>query len=485
MSTSNAPSFKSLGIESPLLKALEELGYETPTPIQQQTLEPLLAGRDVLGQSETGSGKTAAFALPILQRLDVGKGGVRALILCPTRELCAQVAREVRKLGRHLHGLSVVTTTGGEPFATQQTSLERGVNIVVGTPGRTLDHLRRETLDVSGVQTMVLDEADRMLDMGFEADMLKILAELPTERQSAFFSATMPDVMESMSARYQRDATRIVVDADVPEGIQQSYVECGRNERLSALYWALSHHKHERAIVFCNFKASVDEVTRALHGDGVAVDNLHGDLDQYQRDQVLSRFRNESLRVLVATDVAGRGLDIDGLDLVVNYELPFQGEAYMHRIGRTGRKGKSGVAVSIVPDGDKGKLQEAEAMVSGRIERVTRTRTSTSMQVLARDFAGAPRMNTILISGGRKDKLRPGDILGALTGAAAGLSGDDIGKIEIHPRLSYVAVACAQSRKAATGLNKGRIKKKRYRATLIGGGITVATTSHPGGKFRG
>lgn len=474
MSTSNAPSsFKSLGIESPLLEALEELGYETPTPIQQQTLTPLLAGRDVLGQSETGSGKTAAFTLPILQRLNLGEGGVRALILCPTRELCAQVAREVRKLGRHLHGLSVVTTTGGEPFQAQQTALERGGNIVVGTPGRTLDHLRRETLDLSGVQTMVLDEADRMLDMGFEADMLKLLAALPVERQSVFFSATMPEVMESMSERYQRDALRIVVDGHEPEGIQQSYVECGRNERLTALYWALSHHKHERAIVFCNFKASVDEVTRALHKDSVSVDNLHGDLDQFQRDQVLSRFRNESLRVLVATDVAGRGLDIDGLDLVVNYELPFQGEAYMHRIGRTGRKGKSGVAISIVPSADKGKLELAEALVAGSIKRVERTRTTVSLQALARDFATSPRMDTILISGGRKDKLRPGDILGALTGAAAGLSGDDIGKIEIHPRLSYVAVACAQSRKATAGLNKGRIKKKRYRATLVAGGITV------------
>lgn len=482
MSSPSPATFESFGLEGPLLQALKELGYETPTPIQQKALTPLLGGRDVLGQSETGSGKTAAFALPILQQVDLRAGGVQALVLCPTRELCAQVAREVRKLGRHLDGLVVVTTTGGEPFQGQEASLKRGVHIVVGTPGRTLDHLRRETLDVSGVRTLILDEADRMLDMGFEADMRKVLAALPKDRQSGFFSATLPEVMGDMSREHQRDALHIVIEGHEPQGIDQCFVECTPQQRLASLYWVLSEYKHERAIVFCNFKASVDEVARSLHGHSVSVDNLHGDLDQFQRDQVLARFRNKSIRVLVATDVAGRGLDIDGLDLVINYELPHQGETYVHRIGRTGRSGKSGVAVSIVPSAEKTKLREAEAQVEGSIKRVERKRPKTSLEVLARDFATAAPMDTILLSGGRKDKLRPGDILGALTGSAGGLAGDDIGKIEIHPKLSYVAVARREGQRAAAGLNRGRIKKKRYRATLVGGGITVP--SHPDAKFR-
>ena len=462
--------FSSLGLSPSLLSVIEALGHRTPTPIQMQSIPVLLAGKDLIGQSKTGSGKTAAFALPILQRLRLESRSLQAMVVCPTRELCAQVAREIRKLGRNHKGLVVLAVTGGESFKPQAASLKLGVHVVVGTPGRLLDHLKRQTLDPRGVATIVLDEADRMLDMGFAADMESILRALPKERQSVLFSATFPPTIKKLALAHQRDAVHVIIDeGEQPVEIEQLALFSEAGNRLRLLYWVLSEYSYASALIFCNFKASVAEVTKALASDGASVDCFHGDLDQFERDQVLARFRNQSLRILVATDVAGRGIDVEDLDLVINYELPSQPEVYVHRVGRTGRAGKTGRAVSIHTPREKEKLRAIELETNNAIVRIKRdARTDPGMVALAKRFARPAEMDSILISGGRKDKIRPGDILGALTGDAGGLEGTDIGKIEIHDRLSYVAISKKISRRAVESLNKGRIKKKRFRATLVG-----------------
>jgi len=462
--------FTSLSLSPSLLAVVGELGYETPTPIQAECIPLMLAGKDVIGQSKTGSGKTAAFALPILNALDLETRSLQALVVCPTRELCAQVAREIRTLGRKHAGLAVLTIAGGEPIRAQSSALERGVHIAVGTPGRLLDHLNRGTLEPSTVTTAVLDEADRMLDMGFQEDVERIIGALPRARQTVFFSATFPPTIQTMSRTHQRDAVNVTIDdpdEKTPE-IRQLCLTIEREQRLHALYWVLNEYEHESALVFCNFKATVAELARTLASAGVSVDSLHGDLEQFHRDQVLARFRNQSVRVLIATDVAGRGIDVDHLDLVINYELSPQPEVYVHRIGRTGRAGRRGVAVALATPREKSRIEAIESLTGTRIVRLPSLPADAGdVATLSRAVAGPATMDTILISGGRKDKVRPGDILGALTGEAGGLKAADVGKIEIHPRLSYVAVSSSVSRRATKSLNGGRIKGKRFRATLV------------------
>ncbi len=455
-------TFASLQLNSPLLAAIGEIGFETPTPIQAKTIPLLLQGRDVIGQSRTGSGKSAAFSLPILQNLDLDQRAPQALVICPTRELCAQVAADIRSLGRRLPGLVVVTLTGGEPSAHQRSALENGVHIVVGTPGRLLDHVERGTLQPEKIRYAVLDEADRMLEMGFLDDVEKILHELSPNRQTALFSATFPGPIESISRTHQRDAIRVTVAEENLEGeIRHLLHEAAPTEKRESLRWLLSTQEHESALVFCNFKATVAELTEHLGREGASVDCIHGDLTQFERDQVLARFRNRSVRILVATDVASRGLDVKDLDLVINYELPMQPEIYVHRAGRTGRAGNHGIAISLHTEREHAKLDDIRdagflfATYEPGSEDVDRLRRPAMM-------------STILISGGRKDKVRPGDILGALTGEAGGLRGDQVGKIEVRDRLTYVAVHRDVARRATEAINKGRIKKRRFRASLVG-----------------
>jgi ATP-independent RNA helicase DbpA len=461
--------FAALDLSPALLTVIGELGYEGMTPIQAQSMPALLAGKDLIGQSKTGSGKTAAFALPILQRLHLDERRLQALVLCPTRELCAQVAREMRTLGRRLEGLQVLVLSGGAPIRPQLDALARGVHIAVGTPGRLLDHLKRDSLPVHGITTVVLDEADRMLDMGFEEDMEAILAALPTRRQTVFFSATFPDSIEAMSRNYQERAVRVTVQDDqgVASEIRQFAVLLNREEKLDALCWLLDDLAHESALIFCNMKVTVNQVARSLHDAGVSTDCLHGDLEQFQRNQVMAMFRNHSVRVVVATDVAARGLDVEDLDLVINYDLPWPPEVYIHRSGRTGRAGNEGLAVSLVTRRETDKLRAIEERSGRTIERLPRPESfpfgggdDHAMNLRA-------AMETIQISGGRKDKVRPGDILGALTGEAGGLAGSDVGKIEIHDRLAFVAVSRKVSQVALRGLNEGRIKGRKFRATLL------------------
>ena len=461
--------FSSLALSPSLLAVVRELGYVSMTPIQAEGIPVLLAGKDLIGQAKTGSGKTAAFALPILHNLSLDKRGPQAIVLCPTRELCAQVAREIRKLGRKHAGLHVLVLSGGQPVGPQLGALARGVHVVVGTPGRVLDHLGRRSLDLARVTTAVLDEADRMLDMGFSDEMDRILGALPESRQTAFFSATFPDSIEAMSLTHQRDAVRVTVDepGDEPPEIRQRVLAVEQDEKLGALYRVLAEHGHESALVFCHQKATVAELTNTLADAGVSAACLHGDLDQFDRDRVMAMFRNRSVRVLVATDVAARGIDVSDLDLVVTYDLPSKPDVYIHRIGRTGRAGKAGLAVSLATRRDEHKLAAIEQRVRAPLERMTPETEGAGIAEIARRVARAAEMDTIHIAGGRRDKVRPGDILGALTGEAGGLRGEDIGKIEIHDRLSYVAVARGVSRKAVESLNNGRIKGRRFRASLV------------------
>jgi ATP-dependent RNA helicase DbpA len=464
--------FAGLGLSQALLEVVAELGFEKLTKIQAASIPPLLSGKDLVGHSKTGSGKTLAFALPMLERLRLEARELQGIVLCPTRELGAQVAREFRKLGRRMPGLSVVVLSGGEPVREQARALERGAHLAVGTPGRVLDHLKRRTLKVHRVATVVLDEADRMLDMGFLPDIEKVLKALPASRQTVFFSATFPASIRELGEKHQRDPVRFSVELEAKErpDIVQWVVPCSPEKKRETLRWVLANHPHQSALVFANLKRDVAELELALRATGSSVASLHGDLEQRDRDRVMAKFRNGSTRVLLATDVAARGIDLESLDLVVNYDLPRQPEVYVHRIGRTGRAGKSGLAISLCAPADEPKLRAVEEFTGLRLTPVRagsrKSRAPAEPEAEPTIPHDAP-MDTLRVSGGRKDKLRPGDILGALTGEAGGLLGDDVGKIEIHERFAFVAVKKSVSQRALSSLRGGRIKGRRFHVERV------------------
>ncbi len=471
-SSENTPSpsysnrFEALPISSELREVIKEVGYELMTEIQAKAIPELLNGKDVIGQSKTGSGKTAAFSIPILQKVNVAERSVQTLILCPTRELCSQVAREIRRLGRKMPGLQVITVCGGMPFGPQASAMEKGVHIVVGTPGRIQDHLRRNTLSLSRIRTVILDEADRMLDMGFQEDMETILKECPERRQTVFFSATFPDSIEDMSAAYQRSAVRITVATqDVKPDIHQVVYEASIEHKPTVLQGLLAQISATSTIVFCNLKATTVDLATELAKHGVSVAALNGDLMQIDRDKVLARFRNQSIRVLIATDVAARGIDIQGLDLVVNYDLPSKADAYVHRIGRTGRAGRKGLAISLASARENFRIEQIEEHTGIKMER--EVFKAVDKKLLAAEKPAEAIMATIHINAGRKQKLRPGDILGALTGEAGQLLASDVGKIEIHDMFAYVAVSSRLAKRACEALQNGRIKGRKFTVNLV------------------
>jgi len=348
--TMETPPFSELGLSPELLAAVETLGFERPSPIQAKAIPVALTGRDILGLSHTGSGKTAAFTLPLLAKLDFKKRLPQALILCPTRELAVQVCEEVHRLGSKLGQLRAVPVYGGAPMDRQLRALRDGVQVVVGTPGRVMDHLRRGSFDVSEIQTIVLDEADRMLDLGFREEMEELLGALPKERQSMFFSATMSKGVSHLIGKFGNNPETIQIDqkAKTVSTIDQSYFEVRERSKVEVLSRLLDMEQARLAIIFCNTKRSVDECTESLLARGYTVDRLHGDITQQMRERVLRRFRDGTIELLVATDVAARGLDVENIDVVFNYDLPQDPEDYVHRIGRTGRAGRSGRAVSFV-----------------------------------------------------------------------------------------------------------------------------------------
>lgn len=458
---SNA-SFSSLNLPKAQLDALESLGYASMTAIQAQSLPEILSGKDLIAQAKTGSGKTAAFGIGLLHMLNPRFFGVQALVLCPTRELAEQVGKEIRKLARFMPNIKLVMLCGGKPIGPQIGSLEHGAHIVVGTPGRVQDHLRKNTLKLDGLKALVLDEADRMLDMGFADTMQDIIEQTPKKRQTLLFSATYPDTIQQMSRQIQRNPVTVTVEsAHKKEVIEQVFYEVKKQERDTALLSLFAHYQPETCVVFCHTKKQCDEVADLLRDNQIEALAIHGDLEQRDRDQVLVRFANNSCPVLVATDVAARGLDIKALQMVINYELPRDPEVYVHRIGRTGRAGQTGQAMSIVTPAETPRILAIE-------ENQNQPCPCNSLATLNKNaaFALQAPMTTIQIDAGRKGKLRPGDILGALTGDA-GLNGSQIGKIDIFDMSSYVAVEKAALRQALNYLSGGKIKGRAVRARQL------------------
>ncbi len=464
--TIDSKSFQNLSLSPELLTVLEELEFKQMTPIQEQALPVVLSGKDLIGESPTGSGKTLAFSLLILQKIKISSRFVQAIVLCPTRELADQVVRDLRKWGRRLNGFQVAQLTGGQPMRAQRESLEQGAHVIVATPGRLLDLLDRGYAQVKQVEIVVLDEADKMLEMGFEEQIKFIMDDVPRDRQTMLFSATFPDSIQKLSKRYQKNPQHIQIAAseESKPDIEQIMYSCKNEDKINILMRVLQQHPSDSTVIFCNEKVKVAEIGEVLAKNKVSSAALHGDLEQRDRERVLSLFRNGSYRILVATDVAGRGLDIENLDLVINFDLPAQAQIYVHRIGRTGRAGRKGTAVSLVGLTEPLKIGEFEQYTGQRIELKTlgfknQHGLGYSYQVSA--------MQTLSISGGRKDKLRPGDILGALTADPGGLKGAEIGQIELSDHNCYVAVSSAVVNQALEKLRTGKIKGKKFQVKLV------------------
>src|SRR4051812_16000792 len=363
--------FSELGLSAEVLKAIDKLGFEQAAPIQASAIPILMSGGDVVGQSQTGSGKTAAFAIPAIEKVDTRQRGVQVLILCPTRELAIQVSEEVHKLALFKSGLHALPIYGGQSFDRQLAGLKQGANIVIGTPGRVMDHMRRGTLKLSGLKIVVLDEVDVMLNMGFRDDIEIILQAAPAERQTVFFSATIPRPIQQLIEKYSRNPQRIRLEQKtltVPT-VEQVYYEVDRNYKIELLTRLIDIHDLKLGIIFCNTKRMVDELVEHLNTQGYSADRLHGDMTQQMRDRVMNKFRKSGLEFLVATDVAARGIDVDDVQVVFNYDLPYDVEDYLHRIGRTGRVGRSGRAISFVAGRELFQINNIERFTKVRIQR--------------------------------------------------------------------------------------------------------------------
>jgi ATP-independent RNA helicase DbpA len=455
------PNFPELPLPPALLQALETLGYTEMTPVQAEGLPAILAGRDVIAQAPTGSGKTVAFALGLLHRLDPALVRPQALVLCPTRELADQVAKEIRRLASAIPNLKVLLLTGGVALGPQMASLRKDSHVIVGTPGRVQEMLRKKVLHLAHVRTLVLDEADRMLDMGFEEPIREIVGKTPTQRQSLLFSATYPEEIRAIGRDLLRDPLEVTVAAHIEQpAIEQVYFEVELARKPAALAALLQQYRPESSVVFCNTRRDVDDVVEALGQHGISALALHGDIEQRDRDEVLLRFANRSCSVLVASDVAARGLDIKDLGAVINYELPPDPDIYLHRVGRTGRAGRSGLALNLVTPRE---MPRALAL-----EKSQGTLRWAQPKPLAGKANGVleAAMVTLRLDAGRTDKMRPGDILGALTGDA-GLPAEAVGKIDVFPTRSYVAIRRAEAGKALTRLRDGKIKGRNVRVTRI------------------
>ncbi|ELR66440.1 ATP-dependent 23S rRNA helicase DbpA [Photobacterium marinum] len=455
--------FSTLDLKPELLKNLSSLGYNSMTPIQAQSLPHILAGKDVIAQGKTGSGKTAAFGLGVLDLLNVKRFRIQSLVLCPTRELADQVAKEIRKLARTIHNIKVLTLCGGMPFGPQIGSLEHGAHIIVGTPGRVEEHVRKGFLNLDNLNLLVLDEADRMLEMGFQDALDAIIDAAPKRRQTLLFSATYPAQIKSIAERIMFKPVMTKVESTHDNSsIQQHFYKVDSNdERLTALRLLLSHHRPESTVVFCNTKRETQEVADELEHYGFSAIALHGDLEQRDRDQTLVRFANKSASVLVATDVAARGLDIESLDAVVNYHMARDTEVHVHRIGRTGRAGSKGVACSFFSDKEHYKI----ALLEDYLDKTIEGEELPPMHLLDQP-THRPAMVTLQIGGGKKQKVRPGDILGALTGEN-GIAGNQVGKINVFDFCAYVAVNRDVARPALKKLENGKMKGRSFRVRQI------------------
>ncbi len=458
-------AFSSLSLSPSVLANLQQLGYESMTPIQAASLPVALAGKDLIAQAKTGSGKTAAFALALLSKLNPRWFAVQSLVLCPTRELADQVTVEIRRLARAEENIKVVTVCGGVPLRGQRASLENGAHIVVGTPGRVMDLLERGYLTLEGLNTLVLDEADRMLDMGFFDDIATVVKQAPKERQTLLFSATYPEGIEKLARQFMREPQQIKVAAPVAEStIEQRFYEVDKTNRLDTVGLLLNHFRPVSTIAFCNTKAQCKDLVTLLQAQGFSALALYGELEQRERDQVLAQFANRSCSVLVATDVASRGLDITQLEAVINVDITPDPEVHVHRIGRTGRAGESGLALSLASMNEMGAVGKIEQYQSA--PSVWFKRDELTPQGKGRLL---PPMACLQILGGRKEKIRPGDVLGALTSTEGGeaYTREQIGKIQVTEFCTFVAVERSVAQAACEKLNFGKVKGKSVKVRIL------------------
>jgi ATP-dependent RNA helicase DeaD len=506
-------SFAHLGISGEILQALAEVGYEEPTPVQRQAVPLLLEGRDLLGQSQTGTGKTAAFVIPLVQRVQQEENAVQGLVLVPTRELAVQVAETVHKLGRY-RGISELPIYGGQPIARQLRALRGGVQVVVGTPGRIMDHMRRGTLDLATVKMVVLDEADQMLDMGFIEDIEFILDNIPAGRQIALFSAILPPRIRALAKRYMHNPATVTIAKEtvtVPE-VTQQYIETTRQGKLETLTRILDMEQPESALVFVRTKSGADELGESLIGRGYAVEVIHGDLSQAQRERAIGAFRAGRVDILVATDVAARGLDIPGVSHVINYDIPEDPDAYVHRVGRTARAGQPGTAITFVTPRERALLRAIEEAIHVRLKRQHPPTLADIAERRAQIFRESLReiiasghlepymmmveelgsefdlsevaaaaiklvldeemampvedvqpmeagMERLFIRAGRRDGVSARDLVGAIAGEA-NISGRDIGAIDLYDNFSFVDVPRQHARRVVEALKRSGIRGK-------------------------
>ncbi len=513
----NKLKFEELNLSSELEKAVSDMGFEYMSPIQEAGIPKMLKGIDIVGQAQTGTGKTAAFGLPLLEKCNPRDKAVQAIVLCPTRELSIQVADEIEKLGKYKQGVKVLPIYGGQPIGRQINALKKGVQIVVGTPGRVIDHIQRRTLKLGGVNMVVLDEADEMFDMGFRDDIEIILKETPKERQTVFFSATMPKEMVRFTKMYQRDSqlVKVVSKKLTGDNIEQAYFNVKQSKKLDALIKLVEMHEPELSIVFCNTKKMVDHLTEDLEAHGYLADGLHGDLSQPQRDRVMNKFRNGNINILVATDVAARGIDVDDVDLVINYDMPQDDEYYVHRIGRTGRAGRQGLAFSLVTGKDKRRVKDIERYskmkikkavlptdhdiekklreklltnieenikedlkdekkiikqlmdkghdiedISSSLLKLYLDSLNTKVKAASKEVIESEGQDRLYISTGRRMGVKPNHILAAIM-ETVNMPKDGVGKIDIYDKFSFVNVSTAYSRDVVSNLNNKKIKGRK------------------------
>ena len=457
-------SFASLPLPPATLQNLQRLGYDTMTPIQAASLPLALAGHDLIAQAKTGSGKTAAFGLALLANLNPRHFAVQSLVLCPTRELADQVTQELRRLARAEDHIKILTLCGGATMRPQLASLEHGAHIVVGTPGRIMDHLERGSLDLQALNTLVLDEADRMLDMGFHDDIATVARQCPAQRQTLLFSATYPEGIAKLSAAFMRQPKEVkLLQTHAAGKIRQRFYEVREEQRLHAVALLLNHYRPDSALAFCNTKQRCRELVQVLRGMGLSALELHGDLEQRDRDQVLVQFANRSISVLVATDIAARGLDITALEAVINVDITPDADTHTHRIGRTARADASGWAFSLASMDEMGRVGQIEQTLGFSSEwHKLDELTESSAEPLH------PPMRTLQILGGRKEKIRPGDVLGALT-KDLGYPGAAVGKINVNEFSTYVAVPRDLAEDVLRRLSSAKVKGRSVKLRLLPG----------------
>ena len=515
--------FEELNIDERILRAIEDMGFEETSPIQTQAIPAVCEGIDVVGQAQTGTGKTAAYTIPMLMKIDPQIKKPQAIVLCPTRELAVQVAEEIRKLAKYMSDIKVLPVYGGQEIVRQIKSLKTGVQIIVGTPGRGMDHMRRKTVKFDNINMVILDEADEMLDMGFREDMETILTETPQDRQTVMFSATMPKAIMDIARNFQKDARviKVVRKELTVSNIEQFYYEVRPKNKTEVLCRLIDIYNPRLSVVFCNTKRQVDELISELKGRGYFADGIHGDMKQQQRDRVMDDFRSGNVDILIATDVAARGIDVDDVDMVFNYDIPQDEEYYVHRIGRTGRAGRSGMALSFISGKEVYKLKDIERYCKTKIlakpvpslDDVKNTKLDnmfdkikqtieeggltdmvnlveehvnqeeyTSMDMAAallkmligdtldrvdevEDFhfdmdRDDSRMVRLFINIGKKDKIKPSNILGAIAGES-GMPGKLVGAIDMMDNYTFVDVPAIHAEKVLKAMNDNVLIKGR------------------------